>query len=160
MLGLGTVRNMFWLFDMNIGCQVLPDPPAPLTKPAFDIESWERETYCGGDGAFSMTQTKEIWDPRSMWYSSPPRMNASGVTTLTWTLREIIPVCVDTWKDVISVLRHILDISKFISRGPKFTCTAMQQLKAFQFFWTPLENTHWSHQRPEDCPEDGIVKHL
>ena len=43
MLGLGTVRNMFWLFDMNIGCQVLPDPPPPLTKPAFDRERWERE---------------------------------------------------------------------------------------------------------------------
>ena len=139
MSGLGRVRNMLWLLDMNIGCQVLPDPPPPLTKPAFDRERWEREreTYCGGDGAFSMTQTKEIWDPRSMWYSSPPRMNASGVTTLTWTLREIIPVCVDTWKDVISVQRHILDISKFISRGPKkYTCTATT--KSFSIFLITL----------------------
>ena len=58
---------------------------------------WWGLTYCGGAGAFSITHTKEIWDPRSMWYSSPPRMKASGLTTLKMTFREMVPVLVDTW---------------------------------------------------------------
>ena len=43
-----------------------------------------------------MTQTSEIWEPRSMWYSSPPRIKASGLTTLRMTFFDIVPVLVDT----------------------------------------------------------------
>ena len=67
-----------------------------------------RKTYCGGAGAFSITHTSEIWDPRSMWYSSPPRMKASGLTTLKMTFREMVPVLVDTWIFKIRVHYKIL----------------------------------------------------
>ena len=44
-----------------------------------------------------MIQVRDIVEPRSTWYSSPPWINASVRTTWSWTSRDIVPVGVETW---------------------------------------------------------------
>ena len=92
-------------------CEMFWRPVSCSVRVATQLPRWEAETsyfdenrtntlycstHCGGVGAFSMTQTSEMCDPRSMWYSSPPRMNATGLTTSRYTLRVIMPVRVET----------------------------------------------------------------
>ena len=38
-----------------------------------------------------------------MWYSSPPRIEASGLTTLKMTFREMVPVLVDTFRKKVEI---------------------------------------------------------
>ncbi len=56
-----------------------------IVKPTDELH---QNTHCGGVVAFSMMQTRESDEPRSMWYSSSARMKASGVTTLSSARRD------------------------------------------------------------------------